>query len=95
MEHGMQTPHQVRKAVRAAVIEAVSFSGSGVVFSICSSDRLIDDLGLSSLEVVELALHLEDVLGVQITNQAMDEVKTFFDLEKAFCDEHESKAQKI
>ena len=37
------------------------------------SDRLGDDLGLDSLDLVELAMNIEDELGVQVSLEDMEE----------------------
>jgi acyl carrier protein len=42
--------------------------------------RLVEDLGLDSLDTLELAMTLEEELGVQVSRKQVGEVRTLEDL---------------
>jgi acyl carrier protein len=47
--------------------------------------RLIDDLGLDSLELMELALVLEDAVGLRLEENELRRLSTVRDLERALA----------
>lgn len=54
-------------------------NGAGPVEPITPATKF-EDLNLDSLEVVELALHLEDRVGVKLPGDVVDEAKTVGEL---------------
>jgi len=44
--------------------------------------RLVEDLGLDSLTLLEIVLAIEEVLGVQIQNEELREIRTLGDLDR-------------
>jgi acyl carrier protein len=51
------------------------------------TDRLIQDLGVDSLGVVELSMDLEEALGVTLPEGVLENPQaTLGDIEKALCD---------
>ena len=64
----------------AAVIEIVSVQLGRR--DVRSEDRLIEDLGAESADLVNLAAAIEDRFGVFIGEEALADVRTVSDLEK-------------
>lgn len=49
---------------------------------ICASSKIKDDLGLDSLDVVELIMKLEEKYNIQIEDEKANQIKTIEDVSK-------------
>ena len=65
-----------RETVKALVAEYLDHP----VEKLNESDQLIDDLGLDSLDSIELVMFLEERLGYEIKDDDVDHIKTVGDL---------------
>ena len=45
-----------------------------------TNETTFDDLGIDSLETVEIMMELEDEFGIEIPDEAIEEIKTVGDL---------------
>lgn len=57
------------------------------VDDIKEEDSLIKDLGMDSLDIVELVMHIEEEFDVGLLESEMEKVKTIRDVEKLICKE--------
>ena len=48
-------------------------------------ENLIDDLGLDSLDSIELVMFIEEKIGEEINDDSVDNIKTIGDLVKAIA----------
>lgn len=71
---------------RDQVLEAIAEHVKVKKDSLNDSTDLKDDLGLDSLDVVELTLQLEESCGVTIPDDKLQNVKTIGDLVKVVDD---------
>lgn len=55
--------------------------------AVTSESNLIDDLGLDSLDLVDLAMSFEDEFKIEVPEQALDNIKTVGDIVK-YIEEH-------
>ncbi len=60
-------------------------TGSVAVADIRPGDRLVEDLGLDSLEIADLLVAIEERTGVVITAEAVAGARTVAELESAVC----------
>ena len=72
------------KAEVIAILEPHAQTGSeGGAVAITESSRLVADLGVDSLGVMEIVAELEDKFGLTIPDEALREVDTIGDVVKA------------
>lgn len=57
------------------------------VDDIKEEDSLIKDLGMDSIDIVELVMHIEEEFDVGLLESEMEKVKTIRDVEKLICKE--------
>lgn len=50
-------------------------------------DSLIEDLGMDSLDMVELVMYIEEDFDIELPDDGLDNVKTIRDVEKLICKE--------
>jgi acyl carrier protein len=62
--------------VRRALAEQLEMDEEGLTME----TDLNEDLGIDSLDVVELITSMEDELGIVVTEESMDELKTIGDV---------------
>lgn len=62
------------------VLEEYLLSINPGIKEILPEQRLIEDLNLDSLDVVELSMHIEEKLNVQIEDDDLEKAKTVGDL---------------
>lgn len=49
-------------------------------------DSLIEDLGMDSLDMVELVMYIEEDFDIELPDDGLDNVKTIRDVEKLICE---------
>jgi acyl carrier protein len=72
-----------RQQVRAEVIAILEPHAQSPELSISESSRLVADLGVDSLGVMEVVAELEDKFKLTIPDEALREVDTIGDVAKA------------
>lgn len=50
--------------------------------------NIIDDLGADSLDIVDLVMSVEDEFGIEVPDEALEEISTVEDMVK-YIEEHE------
>lgn len=68
----------------AGVLQRFVPAGGKNILESPEDARLIEDIGIDSLGMLEAVLALEDALGMKIDNQEMQAIRTFADV-KAFA----------
>lgn len=80
--------------VRAKVVELIHRTACEAVVTEDNS-RLQEDCGLDYLDRIELAVDIEDELGILIEDEDVDEMKTVGDLVKVVQEAVQRKAEEV
>ncbi len=62
------------------LIEIVSEQLDIDAATICADTNLIEDLGVDSLDIVEMFMEVQDEFGIEIPDEDVDSIKTLGDM---------------